>query len=285
MRNWHAERRKAQPPKPPRPEPDHGTTARYRRGCRCDGCHAAFLEDQKAKRHRARDKKLATLAESHPHGGAVLFRAGCRCDACRTGSAERRTTRNQRLRENGPHGERKTYLAGCRCQPCRAADREYIRQWRANWADRLDQIERHGTGAAIAMGCRCGACRKYLSNYHKDLRRRRRSEGRPIDNRESLHRYRARKRANFVEDVDPQYIFERDNWRCHLRITKGCKRVGGRVDPTKKFPHDRYPTIDHVTPNALDGTHERANIKTACLQCNCKKGAKPLGQPMIPGLA
>lgn len=108
-------------------------------------------------------------------------------------------------------------------------------------------------------------------------------EGRRIS-AEASHRRRARQRRAFVENVDPQYIYERDGWRCHLRISKSCKRVGGRVDPTKKAPHLRSPTIDHVQPLG-PGDHAKYNVKTACYQCNSIKGAKPIGQPMIPGLA
>lgn len=82
-------------------------------------------------------------------------------------------------------------------------------------------------------------------------------------------------RNAYVEDVDPKYIFERDAYRCHI--------CGGKTLRSKKAPHPRAPTLDHIIPIARGGTHERANLATACHRCNARKQAKPIGQPMLFG--
>lgn len=72
-----------------------------------------------------------------------------------------------------------------------------------------------------------------------------------------------RERASFVADVNRGSIFVRDDWRCHI-----CKR---KVSKVKQVPHPRAATIDHLVPLAQGGTHEPANVATACFECNCIK--------------
>lgn len=77
------------------------------------------------------------------------------------------------------------------------------------------------------------------------------------------HNYRARKVAAFVEKVYRKRVFDADGYRCHL--------CGQLTDRTKKVPHPRAPTIDHVIPLAVGGKHEPGNCRTACFLCNCTK--------------
>lgn len=101
----------------------------------------------------------------------------------------------------------------------------------------------HGTGE-YRRGCRCEVCRGAMVSR--------------------AARYRALRRAAFVEDVDPMAVFERDRWTCHL-----CRR---RLSSKHAWPHLRAATVDHLVPLSLGGTHEMANVKTACFSCNCAKG-------------
>jgi 5-methylcytosine-specific restriction endonuclease McrA len=88
-------------------------------------------------------------------------------------------------------------------------------------------------------------------------------------------RRRARKRGAHTEPVYRRRIFERDSWRCQI-----CRR---KVDPTKEVPHPRAPTIDHVVPLAAGGTHEPANVQTACFLCNATKGDRGTDQLRLIG--
>lgn len=74
---------------------------------------------------------------------------------------------------------------------------------------------------------------------------------------------RARKRGAYVADVRRYDVFIRDDWRCHI-----CKR---KVSKVKQVPHPRAATIDHLIPLSQGGTHEPANVATACFECNCTK--------------
>jgi len=85
-------------------------------------------------------------------------------------------------------------------------------------------------------------------------------------------RRRARKKQAFVENVSPKYIFERDNYRCNLKLSPSCN---GKTNPSKVVPHPRAPTVDHIIPLGVgienDGWHSNANCWTACFECNCIK--------------
>jgi len=58
---------------------EHGTRARYRRGCRCDSCRGA---------NAAYDRKLRARAGLPEHGKRSTYTAGCRCDPCRAANTE-----------------------------------------------------------------------------------------------------------------------------------------------------------------------------------------------------
>ena len=80
------------------------------------------------------------------------------------------------------------------------------------------------------------------------------------------HRYRARRRNAFVSNVDPQAIYERDGWRCHV--------CGGDIDRyARRTP--LAPSLDHVIPLANGGTHEPANVWACHLGCNSLRGNVP----------
>jgi 5-methylcytosine-specific restriction endonuclease McrA len=72
-------------------------------------------------------------------------------------------------------------------------------------------------------------------------------------------RRRARKRGNGWEPVDVLAVFDRDGWRCHL--------CGRKVKPTEA-------SIDHLIPIADGGPHSYANVATAHLSCNIRRGRR-----------
>ncbi len=81
--------------------------------------------------------------------------------------------------------------------------------------------------------------------------------------RRSTLRRRARMAEAFVEDFSPIEIHERDNWICGI-----CRNV---IDPTVAWPGRWSATIDHIVPIARGGRHERTNVQSAHLTCNCSK--------------
>lgn len=77
---------------------------------------------------------------------------------------------------------------------------------------------------------------------------------------------RAVLRDAYVADIDRTAIFERDGWICQL-----CFRPTERA---AQVPDLLAPTIDHVIPLAVGGTHEPANAQCAHYSCNSAKGAR-----------
>jgi hypothetical protein len=69
--------------------------------------------------------------------------------------------------------------------------------------------------------------------------------------------YRARKRGQFVEHVDPAVIYDRDQGVCGI-----CEADG--VDP-----EDFH--VDHVVPLVRGGEHSYANTQLAHPPCNMRK--------------
>ncbi|WP_193319017.1 HNH endonuclease [Nonomuraea phyllanthi] len=69
---------------------------------------------------------------------------------------------------------------------------------------------------------------------------------------------RRRLRAAFVEVVDPQYIFQRDQGVCQI-----CR---------KRVRAGEW-SLDHIIPLSRGGTHETANVRLAHKRCNSRKWA------------
>ena len=92
--------------------------------------------------------------------------------------------------------------------------------------------------------------------------------------RQNYSRRRALKLSAFVEDVRWSEVMERGKWVCHL--------CGDNIPKDAKYPNPKFGTVDHVLPLSMGGQHSYANCKPAHLTCNCRKGAKPLGQLGLP---
>lgn len=80
----------------------------------------------------------------------------------------------------------------------------------------------------------------------------------------NYHKRRAQKLGTQVEDIRPIDIFERDIWLCGLCSTP--------VDPDCAWPDPMSPSLDHVKPLSLGGTHTYENVQLAHLTCNVSKG-------------
>ena len=72
--------------------------------------------------------------------------------------------------------------------------------------------------------------------------------------------------------VDPQKVYDRDQWRCHL-----CRKP---VPKTATYPHPRSASIDHIVPLAEGGEHSYRNVATAHLVCNTAKRTKAVGEQL-----
>lgn len=98
----------------------------------------------------------------------------------------------------------------------------------------------------------------------------------PHKSREGRARYDQRRRAfkagAFVEKVDRNVVFERDNWRCHL--------CGKSISRRSSWPDPLSPSIDHIVPLSMGGDHSYANIAAAHYSCNAAKGNRGGGEQL-----
>lgn len=72
-----------------------------------------------------------------------------------------------------------------------------------------------------------------------------------------------RKKAAIYEPIDRRRVFERDGWKCQI--------CGRPLDRTRKAPHPRSPTIDHIIPLGVGGSHTYDNVQAAHFRCNSKR--------------
>ena len=83
-----------------------------------------------------------------------------------------------------------------------------------------------------------------------------------------------KKIAVSVESVNPQKVFERDGWLCHL-----CGKPTSRS--RRGTMHPLAPELDHVLPLSKGGDHSYANTACAHRKCNALKGSMAVGQPSL----
>ena len=73
-------------------------------------------------------------------------------------------------------------------------------------------------------------------------------------------------------------IFVRDGWICQLCGVRTPERLRGKHLPTS-------PELDHIVPLSQGGGHVQENCQCVCRACNGSKGARPLGQLWLGGIA
>lgn len=109
-----------------------------------------------------------------------------------------------------------------------------------------------------------GMCGPHYNEWHHETKGRKPSVWTDA-RRDAAQRRRALKRnVTTGERVLRSEIARRDKYRCHL--------CGDKVDMNVAWPDPTSPSLDHVVPLSLGGSHEPANVKLAHLWCNTKKG-------------
>lgn len=122
----------------------------------------------------------------------------------------------------------------------------------------------------------CGECQATFIPVYGDKRRTYCSDAclHKACKRTSRLRGKARKRSATVERVNPNRVFARDGWRCHL--------CGKAADATKRGTyHPNAPELDHILPLSKGGEHSYANTACAHRKCNAAKSDRIIGQPSL----
>ena len=149
------------------------------------------------------------------------------------------------------HGRRSTYIKhGCRCEVCRAAQAAYQaiyfqahredlnQRQRAQYQIHKDEIREHQA--------------RYEDEHRESIRAQRHSVAGKAIARKHASAKRARKRDQFVEQVDHMAVYARDKGRCGIC---GITVYG-----------DFH--IDHVIPLSRGGPDSLDNLQTLCYECN-----------------
>jgi CRISPR/Cas system Type II protein with McrA/HNH and RuvC-like nuclease domain len=81
-----------------------------------------------------------------------------------------------------------------------------------------------------------------------------------------------RKCKEFDFDITLETLYKRDNGVCYL-CGEVCDWSDHEWRDGNHYTGNKYPTIDHVVPLMLGGSHTWENIRLACFKCNTEKGA------------
>ena len=111
---------------------------------------------------------------------------------------------------------------------------------------------------------------------------RRKAAGMPSGGKRSLdqthahnHKRRSAKYGAGYECFPASEIYERDGWRCGI-----CTK---RVRPSRFKRDPDGPSLDHMIPLSLGGTHSRANVRLTHLRCNNARGVRGDVQLLLLG--
>ncbi|MCU4630540.1 HNH endonuclease [Acinetobacter variabilis] len=67
--------------------------------------------------------------------------------------------------------------------------------------------------------------------------------------------------AKVAEKINPDFILERDKYRCYICGIKTPKKLRGTCE-------DNAPEVDHIIPLSKGGLHVESNLRCACRKCN-----------------
>ena len=67
--------------------------------------------------------------------------------------------------------------------------------------------------------------------------------------------------ASAAEPINPDFILERDKYRCYICGIKTPKKLRGTYE-------DNAPEVDHIIPLSKGGLHVESNLRCACRKCN-----------------
>lgn len=239
--------------------------------------------------------------------GAPRYDKGCRCQVCKDGASERQreyTSRvgyysrpevKARLKNrtrpsydkvcpecNAPfttqhaHTQLCSALCGTRRSARKAAEARAQRSQVVLYtgAPYTPPVTHIKTSHRLVSGA-CRTCGDWFVSEYRDVTCS--PECAAVERKASKDRHKAKRRAlkrdAYVADVYRLKVYEADGYRCHL--------CGHMTDKTKQVPHPKAPTLDHIIPLAVGGTHEPLNCRTAHFECNSRKSYRGEGEQLL----
>lgn len=149
----------------------------------------------------------------------------------------------------------------------------YRQQWREDHPNYSRDYCREHRGSVERI-CECAVCGKKFSTYNKTARTCSKECSEIYRKKARAKRREKRKRMNGqYEQIDLKELFKRDKGVCHICggvcdyndfvLKDGAKVVGGN-----------YPSIDHIVPLSIGGSHTWDNVGLAHMRCNARRGTK-----------
>lgn len=136
-------------------------------------------------------------------------------------------------------------------------------------------VERFGPMRANVVPPRCRECERASAERKRradPAAARRYARDYSTRNPEKRRDYAKRRRAmklsqgGDTEAIESLVVMLRDRWTCGI--------CGTRVLKSRQWPDRLSPSVDHIVPLALGGTHSYANVQAAHLGCNMAKGGR-----------
>jgi len=198
---------------------------------------------------KPREPEWRTLYRACPDCGQYRLPENRFCATCRV----RRKYQYGKCRQCG--NPLRSGQINCCSSTCRAADlqgREYREHTR-----KCERCRRAFTTKQKRV-VMCGTCVRALAPSRSSNRGR--------------HERRAKQAGvAYIYGIQPEKVFARDGYRCHLCGCKTPKHLRGTYKP-------HAPELDHIVPISVGGGHTWENVACACRQCNNNKKNKILGQ-------
>lgn len=166
------------------------------------------------------------------------------------------------------------------CLTCRRARMKGEVRSRCQECDAEFVVKPGRTGVFCSLSCRgvAGSRAAHLARWGVVVSKippEERHASRRAKDRLKCARRRMRLSGVVVDIVDPDVVFERDGWRCHICHKSVDRRLSGR---------DRMgPTLDHLIPLSAGGEHSYANTALAHRSCNSSRGARGAVQLALIG--
>lgn len=129
----------------------------------------------------------------------------------------------------------------------------------------------HGLSGYDAYGCRCDTCkaakavkmRAYMANHRAEHGEAHSTTWRRAF-RDANGYWPQLTNSAWIDPKMRRELYERDSWECAL-----CERP---VDREAHWNADFAPSLDHIMPRSLGGSHDPENLRTAHRICNSLRG-------------
>lgn len=202
----------------------------------------------------------------------------CRCEVCSQAfrikpswAVRRNKTCSKKCRDELRARNRVTKPKPHRTVSVRLSKRPIARDFMVDSCGVCEEVGIHVPGRSLqdVECCECG------TKFSPVLTKRKVYCSKLCMNRGGRRLRKARERgAVKTERVFRKRVFKRDKWRCQI--------CGDKVDRSVRPDHPLAPTIDHIHPLSLGGTHTYDNVRTAHYGCNSSRGNRDQFQMRMP---